>query len=69
MRILELSAGLMNWQICVATDVGTDVPQVVWDLHRNEWIGNSNGLGDPQASADAEQARGYRIPIHPVRNS
>ena len=46
----------MSQQICMASDVGTDVPQVVRDMHRDEWVCNSDGLGVPQASADAEQA-------------
>ena len=50
----------------MASDVGTDVPQVVRDMHRDQRMCNSDGLGVPQASADAEQARGYRIPIHLV---
>ena len=53
-------------QICVASDVGTDVPQVVRDMHRDERMCNSDGVGVPQAFADTEQARGYRIPIHRV---
>ena len=40
----------------MASDVGTDVPQVVRDMHRDERVCNSDGLGVPQASADAEQA-------------
>ena len=60
------SVGLMRQQICVASDVGTDVPQVVRDMHRNERMCNNDGLGVPQASADAEQARGYCFPIHRI---
>ena len=50
----------------MASGVGTDVPQVVHDMHRDKWMRNSDGLGVPQASADTEQARGYRIQIHRV---
>jgi hypothetical protein len=60
------SVGLMSQQICMASDVGTDVPQVVRDMHRDERVCNSDGLDVPQASADAEQARGYRVPIHRI---
>ena len=52
----------------MASGVGTDVPQVVHDMHRDKWMRNSDGLGVPQASADTEQARGYRIQIHRVNS-
>ena len=40
----------------MASDVGTDVPQVVRDMHRDERVCYSDGLCVPQVSADAEEA-------------
>ena len=56
----------MVQQICVASDVGTDVPPVVRNMHRDDRVCHSDGLGVSQASADAERARGYCIPIHRI---
>jgi len=41
-------------QIRVADSLGTDVPELVWDLHWDKWVGYCDAMDIPRAPEEAE---------------
>lgn len=41
-------------QIRVADSLGTDVPELVWDLHWDKWAGYCDAMDIPRAPEEAE---------------
>lgn len=61
----------LTWkeQIRVADSLGTDVPELVWDLHWDKWADCCDAMDVPRAPEEAEQGaggEGRAVPIYIV---
>lgn len=61
---------LLGVQIRMAIDLGPNVPELVWNLHRDVWADDWDAVGVPDAPGEAESgAEGQRraVSIYVVR--